>query len=286
MSLGRKKHYFLPPVPEVPVDGPIRLGNIVADPRHVFEPVNNYPVHPSSCLEKVNITNSGPSSIALGKLRKKNIGLFAELPAIVNATLNADYGADAEERWEFQNLQTIWFTPSVDYVRQSLADTVVQLYIQTNQSWLGHTNLYMVTGIKIAFGASALSEFATSYGFNGAIGLDLSALGAPITTGPNAELWNEQSLVASSSPVEPVAFAFRLRRLKIKANGDVKQSDHNKKALLGREASKAKVTVDIDTDGVEDYDATGADFGFLEEEEFLDEMDEDGSAQSTFSKLA
>jgi hypothetical protein len=285
MPLGRKKHYFLPPVPEVPVDGPIRLGNIVAGPRHVFEPVNNYPVHPSSCFEKVYISNSGPSSIALGRLRQKNIGLFAELPAIVNANINADYGVDAKERWAFENLQTIWFTPSVDYVRQSLADTDVQLYIQTNQSWLGHTNLYMVTGIKIAFGASALSEFATTYGFNGTIGLDLSTLGAPITTGPNAGIWNEQSLAASSSPVEPVVFAFRLRRLKIKANGDVEQSDYNQKALLGRGAHKAKATVGIDTDGAEDYDATGADFGLLEEE-FLDDVDEDGSEQSSFSKSA
>ncbi|KAF2963802.1 hypothetical protein GQX73_g9771 [Xylaria multiplex] len=286
MTLGRKKHYFLPPVPEVPVDGPIRLGNLVADPNCVFEPVNNYPVPPSSCFEKVYVSNSGPANIALGKSKKKNIGLFAELPAIVNANVDVDWGADAEERWSFENLRTIWFTPSVDYVRQSLADTDVQLYIQTNQSWLGHTNLYMVTGIKVAFGALALSEFAASYGFNGAVGLDLTALGAPITVGPATELWNGLSLATTSSPVEPVVFAFRLRRLKIRVNGDVKQSDYNKNALLGPEDSNVKMTVEIDTDGVEDFDATGVDFGFSDGGEFLDEMDGGESEQSTFSKSA
>ncbi|KAI0099633.1 hypothetical protein GGR51DRAFT_392609 [Nemania sp. FL0031] len=286
MPLGRKKHYFLPPVPEVPVEGPIRLGSIVADPKCVFEPVNNYPVHPSSCFEKVYVSNSGPASIALGKSKKKNIGLFAELPAIVNADINGDYGTDAQEQWSFENLRTIWFVPSADYVRQSLADTDVQLYIQTNQSWLGHTNLYMVTGVKVAFGASALSEFATSYGFNSTVGLDLSTLGAPITVGPAGGLWNGLSLVESSSPVEPVVFAFRLRRIKIKANGDIDQSDYNRKALLGVKDPETKATIEIDTDGVEDYDATGADFNFSNEGEFLDEIDEDGSDKSSFSKSA
>ncbi len=110
MSLGRKKHYFLPPVPEVPVDGPIRLGNIVADPKCVFEPINNSPVNPSWCLEKVYVSNSGPASIVLGESSKKNIGIFAELPAFVNANISGDSSADAKERWSFENLRTIWFT--------------------------------------------------------------------------------------------------------------------------------------------------------------------------------
>ncbi|KAI1747572.1 hypothetical protein F4782DRAFT_520426 [Xylaria castorea] len=286
MLLGRKKHYFLPPVPEVPVDGPIRLGNIVVDPKCVFEPVNNSPISPSSCLEKVYVSNSGPASIALCKSGKKNIGIFAELPAIVNANIGGDWGAETGERWSFENLRTIWFMPSVDYVRQSLADTDVQLHVQANQSWLGHTNLYMVTGVKVAFGASALSEFAASYGFNGTVGLDLSVIGAPVTVGPVAGLWNGLSLATTSTPVEPVVFAFRLRRLKIKANGDVRQSDYNKKALLGQQHSNIQVTVDIDTDGVEDYDATGVDFNFSDEGKFLDEMDEDGFEQSSFSRSA
>ncbi len=83
-----------------------------------------------------------------------------------------------------------------------------------------------------------------------------------------------------------MVFAFRLRRLKIKASGDVKQSDYNKKALLGQEDSGVQVTIEIDTDGVEEYDATGIDFNFPDEGEFLDEMDEDGSEKSSFSKSA
>ncbi|KAI3317241.1 hypothetical protein HD806DRAFT_515591 [Xylariaceae sp. AK1471] len=285
MPLGRKKHYFLPPVPEVPVEGPIQLGSIVEGPKLIFEPVNNYTVNPISCFEKVYVSNSGPSSIALGKSSKKNIGLFGELPAIANVNIGGDHGTDAGERWSFDNLRTIWFTPSDDYVRQSVGDVEVQRHIQVNQTWLGHTHLYMVTGVKVAFGASALSQFAASYGFDGTVGLDLSALGVPITVGPVVGLWNGLSLATTSSPVEPVVFAFRLRRLKIKANGDVKQSDYNRKALLGQEGSDVEVTIEIDTDGVEDYDATGVDFDLSDAGEFLDEMDTDGSEQSSYNKL-
>lgn len=146
----------------------------------------------------------------------------------------------------------------------------------------------MVTGVKVAFGASALSKFAASYGFDGTVGLDLSALGVPVTVGPGVPgvgCWNGLSLAATSSPVEPVVFAFRLRRLKIKANGDVQQSDYNKKALLGQQYSDIKAIVEIDTDGVEDYDATGFDFKCSDGGEFHDEIDGDGTEQSSFSKL-
>ncbi|KAI0202585.1 hypothetical protein F4808DRAFT_420662 [Astrocystis sublimbata] len=286
MPFGRKKHYFLPPVLEVPVEGPIRLGSIIDHPKQIFEPVNSYPVNPISCAEKVYVSNSGASSTTIGKLSKKNIGLFGELPAFVNGNISGNRDADATEHWTFENLRTIWFIPSVDYVRQSLADIEVQRHIQANQTWLGHTNLYMVTGVKIAFGASALSKFATSYGFDGTIGLDPSALGVPVTVGPTAGLWDGLSLTLKSSPVEPVVFAFRLWRLKIKANDDVTQSDYNTKALFGRggDDDDSQVTVEIDTDGVDDFDATGIDFGVADEGNFLDEMDADGTEQSSFSK--
>lgn len=280
----RTKHYFLPPIPEVPVEGPIRLGSIVAHPKCIFEPLNDSPVYPSSCFEKVFVSNSSPSSISFGKSTKKNLGLFAELPALVSGNIDGDREREFKEHWSFGNLRTIWFIPSADYVRQSLADMYTQLYIQDNRSWLGHTNLYMVTGIKIAFGASALSTIATSYGFNGAVGVDLSALGAPVTVGPSAGRWNGLSVDTSSSFSEPVVFAFRLRRLKIRALDDVEQSDYNKNAMLGQEGSTAEATVAIDTDGVEDYDATGADFNIFEGGEFMDDMDEDEAEKSAFSK--
>ncbi|GAP92966.1 hypothetical protein SAMD00023353_0403750 [Rosellinia necatrix] len=286
MSLGRKKHYFLPEIPEVPVDGPIQLGSIISDPRFVFEPINSPPVNPVSCLENVYVFNSGPSSIALAKSRKKSIGIFGELPGLLNANLNTEFGTDAGEHWSFDNLRTIWFVPSVEYVRQSLLDISVQLYIQTNQSWLGHTSLYMVTGVKVAFGASALSDFATSYGFGGSIGLDPAVLGVPITVGPTVELWNGLSNSATSSPTQPVVFAFRLRKLKIKArSGGVKQSDYNKNGLLGEEDAPIQPTVEIDTDGVEDYDATGADFDLPDEADTVDEIDEDECEGTSFSKF-
>ncbi|KAI1360339.1 hypothetical protein F5Y08DRAFT_317548 [Xylaria arbuscula] len=280
----RTKHYFLPPIPEIPVDGPIRLGSIVAHPKDIFDPVNDSPVYPSSCYERVYVSNSAPTTISLSKSTRKNWGLLAELPALVSGNIDGERGTEFKESWSFENLRTIWFKPSVNYVRQSLADTQLQLYIQDNQSWLGHTNLYMVNGIKIAYGASALSEIATSYGFSGAVGVDLSALGAPITVGPSAGLWNGLSLNTSSSFAEPVVFAFRLRRLKIKTLDEIEQSDYNKNAMLGREGSPVKTSVGIDTDGVEEDDATGADFGLLEGGEFLDDMDEDETKESLFSK--
>ncbi|KAK0736251.1 hypothetical protein B0T21DRAFT_366577 [Apiosordaria backusii] len=285
MSLGRKKHYFLPPIPESPPDGPIQLGSIISSPELVFEPINNYPVAPASYPEKVYEHNSGPSSLSLGRASNKSLGVFAELPAFIDSTLGYEWARANTESWTFDNLRTIWFTPSVEYVRQSIGDTQVQQFVNDNKSWLGGISLYMVTGVKIAYGASMLSEFARTYGFNGTVGLDLSSLGVPITVGPEAGLEKSSTLTASSNSVDPVVFAFRLRRIRIKASGDLKLKDHTKDALLGLKDKEGKPLVPFDTDGVEEEDATGLEFNVENDGEVLDEVPvgEEGEETSTIS---
>ncbi|KAK3364605.1 hypothetical protein B0T25DRAFT_598950 [Lasiosphaeria hispida] len=265
------KHYFLPPIPEAPPDGPIRLGSIIATPQFVFEPVNSYPVSPSSCFENVFVYNTGPGHISLEKTAKRRLGVFAELPAFVNAALGTEWPHSSSESWTYDNLRTVWFTPPIEYVRQSVEDTQVQNFVNDNKSWLGRINLYMVTSLKIAYGASVLSDFAKSYGFNGQVGIDLSTLGAPVVTGPEGGFENGFAMRSSSSSADAVVFAFRLRRIKIRPMGDPKQEDYTNNALLGEKRTGVDARVDFGIDGVDDDDVTGAAFGIDEKSDAIDE---------------
>ncbi|KAK4172945.1 hypothetical protein QBC36DRAFT_336817 [Triangularia setosa] len=283
MSYGRKKHYFLPPIPESPPHGPIKLGSIISKPRLVFEPVNKYPVAPRSFLEEVYEYNSGKSSLSIGKATNKSLGIFAELPAFIDSTLGSEWASSNTENWTFDNLRTIWFTPSTDYVRQSLGDVQVQQFINDNKSWLTGISLYMVTGVKIAYGASMLSEFASCYGFSGTVGIDLSTLGVPISVGPEAGLEKFSTLTASSNSVDPVVFAFRLRHIKTKASGDHKSRDYTNDALLSLKDEEGKPLLVFDTDGLAEEDATGLDFNIGNDGEVLDETPLDEEAERIFS---
>ncbi|KAK0672727.1 hypothetical protein QBC41DRAFT_13984 [Cercophora samala] len=268
-TLRRKKHYFLTPVPETPPDGPIQLGSIISHPELAFEPVNRHPVSPDSRGEKVYVNTSTPHTVTVGKTKSQNLGLFAELPSIINSVLGYEWATSDTETWAFRELHTIWFTPSIEYIHQSLADAQVQQFVRDNKSWLGGINLYMVTGIKVAYGASMLSEFARLYGFNGTLGMDLSAVGAPISVGPETGLEKSSILSASFNSVDPVVFAFRLRRIKIRASGKFKHADYTKDALLGIKDQDNEV-ISFGTDGLEDEDVTGLEFD-LENGEVLDD---------------
>ncbi|KAK3996587.1 hypothetical protein QBC44DRAFT_317182 [Cladorrhinum sp. PSN332] len=285
MSFGRKLHYFLSPVPEMPVDGPIQLGSIVSSPGLVYEPVNSQPISPQSFGEKIQVHNNPNSQRSFQKSNARYLGLFAELPAFFNSTLGTEWASSSAESWEFDNLQTLSFTPSMEYLRKTLDDEDVQQFVQDNKSWLGGISLYMVTGLKIAYGASMLSQVARSRGYGGTVGLDLSALGVPTTLGPEAALENGSVSSSTFNSTDPVVFAFRLRKIKIKASGSLKHKGYTKGALLGLKDKDGNISVPFDTEGLEDDDATGLEFDVETDGDVVKEVEEEGDDVYSYSVI-
>ncbi|KAF4984484.1 hypothetical protein FZEAL_332 [Fusarium zealandicum] len=135
--------------------------------------------------------------------------------------LNVEGSNERGEEWTCENMQTISFMPKLAYITKCLEDEGVQNYMRVNKPWFGTSRLYMITGIKVAYGAASTSQ----------------------------------------EGADPFVFAFRLRRIKISGKGRVGHEQYDKGTVLsikkdGGGDAKLKFVVE----GVEDDDALGSAF--------------------------
>lgn len=262
MAPLRPKFYYLTPTSEVLPDGPVTLGSIISQPRMVNEPINDYPVPPLSFSEKVYLHNTTDHTVTVNSNSEGHLGIFAQfLQSLgINGNIEGERASNDSEEWTFEQLKTIWFTPSTEYVKKSLEDRDVQDFIYENKSWLtGRTQLYMVTGVKVAYGAASTLSYTRSTGLNLHVGFDFTPLGVPINVGPDVGTQQDTTVAQTQGGADPFVFAFRLRQIKISAAGDVRHKDSTHGALLSLHKGH-KDEVKIEVDGLEDFDADASEF--------------------------
>jgi hypothetical protein len=257
----RKKFYFLTPVTEFPPDSIIKLGSIISHPRLVGEPINHSPVAPQSFFENVMVHNDPNSYVTVDRSRGGHLSIFAEFLANIgiNGEVKGDKSSSGQEQWFFENLQTIWFNPSNEYIAKSLEDNLVQEYIHQGKSWLGHSKLYLVTGIKIAYGAKSVLQYAEKHGIGFKLGVDLTPIGAPVNVGPDVGYHGEDKLKKGADGSDAFVFAFRLRQIKVSLAGEIKHQDAKKGTVIdiNGPATEDSTQVFVETvDDVDDVDAS------------------------------
>jgi len=278
MAPLRPKFYYLTPTSEVLPNGPITLGSIISQPRGVNEPINDYPVPPESSAEKVWLHSATKNSVTVERNSEAHLGLFATfLQSLgINGSVEGKRSNNDSEDWTFDQLKTVWFTPSIEYVKKSLEDRDVQDFIYENKSWLtGRTKLYMVTGVKIAYGASSTLSYTRSKGLSLHVGFDFTPFGVPINVGPDGQIQRDTNVTQSQEGADPFVFAFRLRQIMISPAGDISHKDYNEGALLGlHKGSKDEVRIEVG--GLEDFDADAVKFDLQSwdviEEGHIDEL--------------
>lgn len=268
MSL-RPKHYFLAPTWNSP-EGPIQLGNIVSGPQLADDPLNEESV-PLSLVPGMGLMEHNHPDYSWDMEMKKggHVGIWATFLELLGlgGDVKAELESQVSEKWRFSNIQTLSFTPKLEYVTKCLEDEGVQNYMRVNKPWLfGTSKLFMITGIKIAYGASSTVSWAKSKGLSLHFGVDLTSLGVPVQFGPdvarNTSVTTHGSDDGEGHP-EPFVFAFRLRRIKISKSGSVDHRPYHKGAMLcvrGEQASGPSRDVNILVEGLEDDDAGGSDF--------------------------
>ena len=132
--------------------------------------------------------------------------------------------------------------------------------MRDNKPWFATNKLYMITGIKIAYGAASTIEHAKQRGLNLKFGTDFTSQGIPTSLGPQIGGSNTISTKQSQSGGDPFVFAFRLRRIKISRKGEVSHERHTKGTVLGIREEGSDQDVQIVVEGVEDFDAGGEEF--------------------------
>ncbi|OCK74489.1 hypothetical protein K432DRAFT_386781 [Lepidopterella palustris CBS 459.81] len=280
MAPVRPKFYYLVPTTDVPPGGPIRLGSLVSVPRLVADPINENPVPPESFAEKVFVHTAANQTVNISKNVGGHAGIFGEfLQSLgIGGTVEGEASNNHSEEWNFA-VKTIWFTPSTEYVKKSLEDMEVQDFIRENKTWLGRKKLYMVTGVKIAYGASSTVSYARNRSLNLNVGFDFTPLGVPITVGPDGGIQSGLTVTQSEAGADPFVFAFRLRQVKVSAAGNVEHKDFNRGAMLSLPGGKRKGKedeIEIVVEGLDEYDVQGSEF-MLQSQSVVDEVPSEGS---------
>jgi hypothetical protein len=255
--------YFLAPTRDAPPETFIRLGNIIEEPRFADRPLNEHPLPIEKCIVGSESKN--------GVLKFENtqtctIGIWASfLMQIlgVGGDINDQISKGITEKWEFQRIETLLFEPSTEYIEKSLDSTDVKRYVQHNRSWLWDTSLYMITGIKIAYGAKGTVSYARSKGINLHLGVDATSVGVPSEAGPNIGFEKACNVTQSIGDKDPFVLAFRMRRIKVSSKGQVRHErvDGGMLGVNEGDGEDEEERVELVVDVLESADADAEEFG-------------------------
>lgn len=270
------KFYFFAPL-ESDVGGPISLGSIIDKPKFADLPLNEAPID----IENSKIIKPPKKSdyhLKTGRSLGGSIGLWADFlsPILgIGGDAGFDWKTTKEQDVTCDLLETRWFRPSPEYIKQSIADPDVKDYIVKNQSWRGSSKLFMITGIKIAHNASFAYKIIKERGVRFHFGLDGTNSGVPLSIGPEADLRNDNTREESFKIVEPFVMAYRINELKIKAktNEVTSNEPYTKGTALGTVPLANNEEIELFAE-FEEQDAEIADVGLAIPEQKLE--DEEG----------
>ncbi|KAI9692087.1 MAG: hypothetical protein M1820_009522 [Bogoriella megaspora] len=223
--------YMLVPNWDFPADGAIALGNIVKDPKR-----------PDRALYKANLDAALVTSITKNgwsfssqDVRNGSVGLWASALAKISglggeASTNASRNLD--DVWKCDELETRYFEPSDDFISGALFSEIVTIY--TGNRWW--KSVYMITGLKIAKGATIETTVDHSHESKGKVGIDGTLVGAPVSAGPDGRYEHKKRRATRFGTNSDIVIAYRLLKITPKNHNAFKTEDYNKFALLGEEA--------------------------------------------------
>ncbi|KAL8733508.1 MAG: hypothetical protein Q9181_003570 [Wetmoreana brouardii] len=267
---GERKTYFLAPTRDSPPSGPIALGNIIASPILAEMPITTaLPI--DQTIMPIARHQEGNWKLTLEKHRSGSIGLWGSFLQILGAGGDVGYAREVSDTrtYQFDRLETQSFWPTEEYVKASVTAKPVQDFLKGKKFF---HNVYMVTSIKIAFGASAARSKLRNHGIYVHLGVDGTSVGFPISGGPQGDLAWGNVEISSFERDSGFVFAFRLREICYTTRRGLRQNDFVKAALFGLEDSRLN---ECPPSGQETYDDSEA----SEEFELMGLADEDVHAE-------
>ena len=219
--------WFIPRLPDILPDGQLMLGSILKSPGSASEPLNYGAVgiiEPGRLLPEVTYP---PSVIPLGKTRSGELGLCAELLGLpVGGEISTDWSREETREFKIQKLLTRQFLPTTDFIEKSMENSEVKAWVNEK---MFKKDIYMVTGLKLAYGASIDHTLKKEHGGKINPKIDLSMANAPVKLGLNiAGSKGTTTGLSFDGPMDFV-FAYMLKRIKVARKG-YKTDDYTKGA--------------------------------------------------------
>lgn len=224
------------PVPNAdtppPPNGPIAIGNIIADPKDPARSLNEANRVPIPA-DSIFLSHKNNYHLTRKESRQGQGGLWASfLESTVGVTGNAQVkrSEDTIEGLSCRLLETQVFQPDDTYIYVSLQDSDVQEYLDA--SWF-EKPVYMITGLKIARGASAETAKEVEYQVQGETSVNVAPAGVPGTAGPSGKSVSRSRETAGFTGASDFIWAYRLIRIFKRKDDNVSQESYNKGALYG-----------------------------------------------------
>ncbi|KAI6089779.1 hypothetical protein F4821DRAFT_52744 [Hypoxylon rubiginosum] len=262
--------YIPSPNWDIPADSDIVvLGRLIKDPKNPESKIpysSTDPVPPAKIYEGEKID----WQTTLDKLRSGNIGLWAKCLQAIGGQLSFNQLKSSMEDHKFANLETKYFLPEDEYLALAIKDTGVQAYLQVH-NW--RVPVYLITGIKIARGASVSTESSTDRSAKAEVKMDATSADVPVEVGPEASWESKKKSGTSYGGSTDYIFAYQLMEMRPKKGGKPSSNKtHVKGAVFGRGEEGGDIALDIrDTFGIEEVN-----LGFLDTWEPIDQVKQDG----------
>lgn len=183
------------------------LGRLIKDPTDPESKIPAYPITPSTIYEGKKID----WQTTLDEIRSAKIGLWAQCMQYLGGGMSFSKLKSKLEKHKFETLETSYFMPENEYFDQVLLDPDVQAYFEVT-GW--RKPLYLITGIKIARGASASTETRTETSTHAELKFDGTMAAVPINVGPETDYDLTEARGVSYGGSTDYIFAYRLTRIK------------------------------------------------------------------------
>ncbi|KAK4963136.1 hypothetical protein LTR10_000764 [Elasticomyces elasticus] len=159
-------------------------------------------------------------------------GLDAEIPVFTPLGGGVALGRSKSSGFvvDCSKLETERFAPSNQYLSQALQDEDVQHYCRQ----YFFPSVYMVTGVKVAHGATIEGSNTKARNMSVNASVDTTALGVALKAGPSTGIETDEHLSMHTKISEPFILADQLKRLKLRRDGSVRKAENNNKHALSQ----------------------------------------------------
>ncbi|ROW09899.1 hypothetical protein VPNG_06357 [Cytospora leucostoma] len=245
---------------------------IPAEPAMAAEPVTG--VHQNSVGMRESHNSSGDTSgmdcppvkayqEGIEWTRERHLaGIFGIwtkfLQTVAGVDISTQFDTSRDEVYKFERMYTEEIFPTADFVRRAMEAPNVVSYLQSHKLHLARRSLYMIIGVKWVTGASIRTMVAKETGGKVEIGIDATA-GTSVSFGPSIEVSRGIKDTVAFEGSSDFVFAFRVRKVKMRASGEMRVRDFNKGALFSADDKEQREDGEqlsklVQVDGLEDED--------------------------------
>jgi len=207
MGESIKKTYFLAPSFDWPVEGPVRLGSIILEPKNPHIVINSKAF---SLPDDVYTREQKDWTKIMNKYHGGFASFFTQFLAVVDAEIGVGLDKNNAEVFKFDKLETRAFIPTKAYIDERLKDPEVQVQLKKRRA-----RAYMITGVKCAYNPASYQISAKKKAAHAEILADLTlATGAPVKIGPAIGGNSGSVSITSTLAGTDVVFAYQLWEIK------------------------------------------------------------------------